>query len=365
MARQSLLRLAFNLCLCILLKQYVSARPFGHGDNLSPLTYDWVELSPSPTSRQEHAVANIGNKIYVMGGITANVSSDGVLDVETLRTVQDVQVYGIDQDSWSYAASMPISVNHGNAATVNGKIYMLGGLSGTNLSSWNALSDSYLYDPQSDTWTDLPPMPNGTARGACAVGVYGSTIYLAGGITMIELADDGIQASVSTVTAFNTETREWYTDFPPLPGPRDHVAGAVIGSTFYVTGGRDHGSYNTKNNTWALDLNDPKADWVEKAPLPTARGGLASAADDRYLYTFGGEGNLQDVNGLFNNTEIYDSQDDVWWIGPAMSLPRHGTRAVSVGARVYLPGGGSHMDAGPTDSLLAFEHKDASGWRRV
>ncbi|KAK5028808.1 hypothetical protein LTS07_006187 [Exophiala sideris] len=360
MARQSFAATVVGVCIFVLLQRCIYAHTYSYSSYF-PLNYDWVELSSSPTPRQEHAVASIGNNVYVIGGITANVSSDGVLDVATFRNVQDVQVYDIDQDSWSYAASMPISVNHGNAATVNGKIYMLGNLSGTNFSSWNALSNSYVYDPELDTWTDLPPMPSGAARGACAVGVYGSTIYLAGGITLIELAEDGIQASVDDVTAFNTETGKWYTDLPPLPGPRDHVAGAVIGSTFYVTGGRVHGSYNTKNNTWALDLTHPTT-WVEKALLPTARGGLASATDDRYLYTFGGEGNPEDANGLFNNTEVYDPETDVWWIGPAMASPRHGTRAVSVGIGIYLPGGGLHMDAGPTDSLIAFEPRDVSKW---
>lgn len=58
---------------------------------------------------------------------------------------------------------------------------MLGGLSGANLVSWDALSDTFAYDPILDKWDPLAPMPVDTARGACAVGIHGDEIYLAGG----------------------------------------------------------------------------------------------------------------------------------------------------------------------------------------
>ncbi|KAH8811239.1 hypothetical protein F5884DRAFT_843024 [Xylogone sp. PMI_703] len=322
---------------------------------ISPTTYKWEDLHNLPVARQEHSVVKLNDKIYIIGGITSNVSFTTATEnaPADIHPVRSVQVYDTKTRTWSDASPMPISLNHGNAATVNGKIYMLGGLSGTNMSSWNALPNSYVYDPTSDTWSELPSMPSNTARGGAAVGVYGSTIFIAGGMTKLVVVG-GPQLSVATVTSFNTDTHKWNTALPPLPVERDHVGGAVIASTFYVTGGRDHGQNNTRNNTWTLDTLNPTA-WVSKASMPTARGGMAVAAIGRYIFTFGGEGNSNDPFGVFNNTEIYDSDRDTWLIGEAMSIPRHGGGGVAVGDEIYIPGGGVFFGGGVTAVMTKFE----------
>lgn len=175
-------------------------------------------------------------------------------------------------------------------------------------------------------------------------------------MTTLQLWEGGLQGSVSTVTSYNTATDTWTTTYAPLPGPRDHVAGAVLGKKFYVTGGRDHDQFNWKNNTWALDLSDVSAGWVEKANMPTARGGLASARIGKYLFTFGGEGNPNDpVNMVFDNVEVYDATKDDWRkLGP-MRVPRHGTGAVAVEGKIYVPGGGVKISASPTDAMSMFD----------
>jgi N-acetylneuraminic acid mutarotase len=336
----------------------ISAVPHVHTYG-SPATYEWETLSSLPTTRQEHSVAKIGNKVYVIGGTTTNESATTVAYSAAfgIRTVRDVSVYDTQSNSWTEAAPMPISVNHGNAATVNGKIYVLSGLSGANLTTWNAIPESYVYDPTANIWTEIAPMPRGTARGACAVGVHGPVIYLAGGLTQLELKPDGLQPSVAYVTSFNTETGRWHTEFPPIPGARDHFSGAVFNGVFYVTGGRQDSQFNTRNNTWALDLANTTA-WVDKAPMPTARGGHATTSIGRYIFTFGGEGNPDAANGVFDNTEVFDTALNTWLIGPAMTVPRHGTNAVAIGKRVYIPGGGIHVSTDPTNTMTAFQPDD-------
>lgn len=339
-----------------------SATPYA-GTRITPSDYEWHSLPEIPAPRQEHSVVAVGNRVYIMGGITSNFSytESTIHDPAELRPVRDVEVYDIKQRIWVSVAPLPVSVNHGNVASVDGKIYLLGGLSGTNMSNWNSLANSYVYDPALDTWTEIAPMPEATARGGAAVGVYGTTIVLAGGLTKLDLIPPYDQLSVNTVTSYDTKTDQWHTSFPPLPGARDHVTGAVIDHTFYVTGGRDLGQYNTRNNTWALDLTSPSS-WADKAPLPTARGGLAGVGIGRYLFTFGGEGNRMDENGVFNNTEVYDSVQDTWSIGSPMSVPRHGTNAVAIGRDIFIPGGGILIAAGPVNSNTVYRPKAWQWW---
>lgn len=335
----------------------VSAIPYG-APHVFPSDYEWHSLPESPAPRQEQSTAAVGDRVYIIGGITSNFpyTPATIKEPVEIRPVSDVAFYDIKQQTWALAAPLPVSINHGNVASVGGKLYLLGGLSGTNMSSWNGLPNSYVYDPDLDTWTEITPLPEGTSRGGAAVGVHGTTIFLAGGLSKLELTGSQEQATVNTVSSYDTETDTWSTSLPPLPGARDHVAGAVIGHTFYVTGGRDHGQFNGRNSTWALDLTSPSS-WVEKAPLPTARGGLAGVSVGRYLFTFGGEGNPNDENGVYGNTEVYDSVQDSWWTGPPMSLPRHGTNAVVIGSDIFIPGGGILIGAGPVSENTVYRPK--------
>jgi N-acetylneuraminic acid mutarotase len=142
-------------------------------------------------------------------------------------------------------------VNHGNAATVDGKLYLLGGLDGTT--DWVAFPQSYVYSPTVGEWAALPDMPAGTARGTAAVGVHGHTVYLAGGLLELNLIT-GAQPSSAAVSAFNTFTCRWGV-LPSLPEARDHVGGAVIGNMFFVVGGRVNGVRNVRDTVFALNLN--------------------------------------------------------------------------------------------------------------
>lgn len=153
--------------------------------------------------------------------------------------------------------------------------------------------------------------------------------------------------SVDTVSAFDTASRKWLTSLPVaasrIPGARDHVGGAVVGHKFYVLGGRDTATTNVKDTLFVLDLEDLGAGWkTSQSSLPTARGGLATAAVGGKIYTFGGEGNQEaGSKGIFKESEVYDAASDSWArLGP-MSKPRHGTFAAAVGGKIYLPGGGT------------------------
>ena len=319
----------------------------------SPTTLggQWRDLAPIPTVRQEHVTVALSRSSFaILGGIVPSGDSWATTDI--------FQIYSIDKNTWRSAAPLPVPINHPNGAAVGNKIYLLGGLVETP-QGWYATPNSWAYNPNHNTWTSLPPTPSPSARGSAAVGVYNHTIYLAGGVSFLQPYLGGQQGTVNTVTAFDTLTGKWIA-LPPaaqkLPAPRDHAGAAVMEHTFYVLGGRDHGNENVKDTVFALDLHDLAAGWtVKKGKLPTARGGLAAAVVGKEVYTFGGEGNLELATGVFNETEVYDAGRDEWRrLGP-MKVPRHGTSAVAVGGRVYIPGGGVVAGGGPVDTLNVFE----------
>ncbi len=311
----------------------------------------WTDQAPIGRGpRQEESVTALGTEMYIIGGIPRQ---------SPYPTLDWVEVFSATSNKWRNVSSLPTTINHGNVATVDGKIYILGGLNGTSV--WTAIGGCYEYDPRHDTWKTLPStMPNGTARGSSAMGVYGSTIYLAGGLTSLNLIT-GAQPTVDTVTSYDTKTQEW-TTLPSLPEGRDHVGGVVIGDIFYVVGGRINGIPNVRNTVFAMDLSGSSPKWVEKATMPTARGGLSIAAVGCKIYTFGGEGDRALVpNGVYDNVEVYDTVSDSWETLPPMPFPRHGTSATSIGSRIYIPGGGNVTAAGPQARNDFYQPKSVHG----
>ena len=295
--------------------------------------------------RQEHSVTALGSNVYVLGGVAYNNNNN-------LETLNRVEFYSIADDTWHVAAPMPGQYNHLNVAGVGENLYFLGALSGGL--NWTAVGKSHVYHSSNDSWTDLTSTPPGTARGSCAVGVHQGLIYLAGGMTYLDVIEGG-QDSVRSVTSYNTVTDTWTTDLPPLPDPRQHVGGAVVDSTFYVIGGRENGIEQYHNTTYALDLDEPSAGWRKLAPMPTARGGLTCSAVNTRIYCFGGEGNPDNAARIFAEVEVFDTVSGEWESLPPMPVPRHGTGSVAVDGRVWIPGGGLVTAAYPSGWFDSFE----------
>ena len=311
----------------------------------------WTSLAPIAGGvRQEHSTVVLGNDIYIMGGIRLEQS---VSNGTSFPTLSKVEVYSISQNRWRTAASLPIPMNHANAAVVDGRIYVLGGLAAGRV--WVAFPDCYVYNPEVDHWTTLASMPAKQARGSAAIGVHGKIVYLSGGLRSLDGYPNGLQDTVGTVTSYDIKTGVWKT-LTNLPASRDHAGAALIEHTMYVLGGRTHGQANVQNTIYALNIHSPEAGWTRKADMPTARGGLATGIVGGVAYTFGGEANpAPGSKGVYNQTEAYDTVTDTWTELATMSLPRHGTSAASVDGGIYIPGGSTSEGAQPVDTFTLFK----------
>lgn len=102
--------------------------------------------------RQEHTTFFLRpSTIGIIGGVVPRNESFATTDL--------VQLYSIPDNSWKTVAPMPIPLNHVNAAVVDGKLYVLGGLADTVDGNWAAIPDSWVYDPVTDIWQELERMP--------------------------------------------------------------------------------------------------------------------------------------------------------------------------------------------------------------
>ncbi|KAK0644154.1 hypothetical protein B0T16DRAFT_438335 [Cercophora newfieldiana] len=324
------------LCLCWALT--FSWTTQAQGNTSTPGT--WRTLAPVPAGAiHEQAVVVLdSSRIAIVGGI---LESGGMID--------GVYIYDVTKDTWKKAASLPISVNHANAAVVDGKMYVLGGMTGAN---WGGTPRSWVYDPATDKWTSIAAMPTAEARGSAVMGVYGKVIWLASGKTK-----SGGE-SVTTVSAFDTASGKWLTDIPQkaknIPEGRDHGGGGIVGTKFYQLGGSLGAIENRKDTVFVLDLEDLSKGWITaKGKMPTPRRGFATGILGTKIYTFGGEGNPDKTyGGVFEEVEVYDTVTDTWASLAPMKIPRHGSAAVVIDGKIYIPGGGTAMG---TPATAAFD----------
>jgi N-acetylneuraminic acid mutarotase len=324
-----------------------------------PSNGSWETLASVPLyPRQEQTTVFLPpSTIAILGGVIPSNTSFPPVDTTSL-----MQFYNISSNTWTTRSHMPLPLNHVNVAVINGLIYVLGGLAETfeedGKRIWQSVGDSFVYTPANDSWTSLPSMPAGDERGSAAVGVYKDKIYLAAGMLQLELVENGKQQSTDIVSVFNTRTWEW-EDVPEaarqVPEARDHAGVAVVGSKFYVLGGRNTGQENNRGTVFILDLCRLDAGWkTSSARMPTARGGVASGTVGHKVYVFGGEGNRATESGVFDQVEVYDTRKDRWETAGTMQVPRHGTYAVGVRGKVYIPGGGVMQGGGPVSGFDVF-----------
>jgi N-acetylneuraminic acid mutarotase len=103
----------------------------------------------------------------------------------------------------------------------------------------------------------------------------------------------------------------------------------------YAVGGRIDGNYS--RNLTSNEAYDPATGrWEQRAPLPTARSGIAAAVLEGRMFVFGGEAPA----GTFNQTEAYDARNNGWSTHARMPTARHGLGAAAVAGRIYVISGG-------------------------
>jgi len=208
--------------------------PIADAWEFNPATDSWKPLAPLPGKRGSAIAAEVGGKIYVIGGATtAEGSKDAFFTAfGPARVLGTNDVYDPATNKWESRNPMSVPRNHAFGGVVNGKIYVIGGRTGQAfiLSATNT-DVVEEYNPASNTWS-IPMERMPTARSGGASGTDGRRIYVAGGeVTTTELV-----GAFRAIEAYDPATNSWMT-LPSMPMPRHGVAGAVIGNRFHLVSG--------------------------------------------------------------------------------------------------------------------------------
>ena len=154
-------------------------------------------------------------------------------------------------------------------------------------------------------------------------------------------------------TSYNVETQKW-TILPDLPAPRDHAGKGIYQDMLYILGGRAFGNKNVVDTVFGFNLTSHS--WsTGYDPMPTARGGVASASIGPQIFTAGGEGDRNTSSAVFPQMQAYDASRNTWTKYADMPLPLHGTAAVAYKGEVLIPGGGTVTGAGLSAVVQKFK----------
>jgi N-acetylneuraminic acid mutarotase len=233
---------------------------------------------------------------------------------------------------WSGGAALGTAV-YGNAVTRCGAFIY----SASGVSSFPGGGDVNLferYDPSSDTWTSLAPVPTPVGGATLACDVAGGKLFLFGGV-------DVSPASTNLVQAYTVATNTWSNN-PPMPGTRHLMGSGIIGDFIYLVAGYSAVGGIAESQNW--QFNPSTGAFTPRTSLPIALGGAGSAVSGGQLYIMGGAN--PDSTALDTNY-AYDPETDTWALKASVPTPVHVPAGVALSAAgncdgdIILIGGGN------------------------
>lgn len=217
--------------------------------------FPWVTRRPMPAPRSEFATAVVDSRIYVLGG------NDLTAPVIPRPATARVDVYDPATDSWSSVAPMPVALRKHVAATVAGRIYVVGG----QTALWPAVKTVFVFDPATGHWAEKAPMPFDLRESASAAAA--GPLWIFGG--------DGLGFDTRSALSYDPVTNTWSSHAPMLQDGR-LMAAVTVGDKPLLIGG-----YGLPGYSQLVEQYDPLLDlWTRRTDLlwPARNGASALSA---------------------------------------------------------------------------------------
>jgi N-acetylneuraminic acid mutarotase len=290
----------------------------------------WSTAASLPQGRDEVQAATVDGKIYLVGGSWTETRDGKRTEHYTEGFMSE---YDPKADRWRERARAPEGLTHQGIAVLGGKIYLAGGFAGGHHSLPSA--GVYSYDPATDQWRTLAPLS--APRGSVALAAVGGMIHAIGGRIM------GEEGTLATHEVFNPSTNSW-GPAALLPMSRDHAGIYVVDGKIHLIGGRTGEA--TANVGWH-EIYDPKTDkWTSALPMPTARSSGAFADYHGLLFFAGGECRSGTGAKTYDEVEAYDTKGDRWLKLAPLPTPRHGFAAAVADDKLFFIAGSTRCGGG-------------------
>ena len=282
---------------------------------------EWKALAPMTTPRFGAGGILIHDQQFlVIGGSESYRKGKPLLSCE---------YYNTKANTWnSFPINMPIGRFSFGVAEVGNRVYVMGGTVGSDFSSGSVGSDLISIDVSgndlsalsaANKWDEtLAPMNLKRSGFACVSHL--NFIYVFGGYI-----DDEGEDITDTAERYNIDTNQW-ENLPAMPYERSYCSAGVVGNKIYVVGGQDYDD-NVLAATIVFDTT--KQQWEPSTTVPdmkTKRSFLSVVIVNHFVLAIGGRNEFDDA--LFT-IEVLDTKLNSW--NDAPTPMKHGRDGLVAG----------------------------------
>jgi uncharacterized protein (TIGR03437 family) len=182
----------------------------------NPRTDQWQTVGRMNVPRGASGVAVIGRRIYVAGGLRGG----GTVS-------DDFEVFDTETRTWTTLPPMPTARDHLTAQAAGGRFYALAGRRGAIAAGVAATEE---YDPATGVWRQRAPIP--VPRGGIGSGVIRGRIVVFGG----EGSAPNHLGTFDDVHEYDPATDVW-RPLTPMPTARHGLYGIVVEERIFAPGG--------------------------------------------------------------------------------------------------------------------------------
>ena len=216
----------------------------------------WTLAAPLPVGLNHVGAVAVGRKVYVFGGFRESGGASA-----------DCFAYDPSSNRWNRIAPLLSPRGSPAVAVLDGLIHVAGG------NDRGSIRAHDVYDPGRDTWTSRAPLPVGRDHMALVADPAQARLYAFGGRIGTYAHNTGY------ADAYDPATDTW-SELSPMPTARSGIAAALLDGQIYVIGGESPRGAFTQ-----VEAYDPAANrWSQGAPLPQGRHGTGAVTAGGALY---------------------------------------------------------------------------------
>ncbi len=256
--------------------------------NVFSLARRWQTSGAIAQSVQRPAVTSDGQNLFIFGGRTGTASGSTIGTAQRLRLDQT-------PPTAEPLAAMPVGLNAADAAYLNGKIYIAGGIN-PQVTFEQKL---FVYDVTTNAWSTAAAPPDDLYLYSLVADPVRNVLYQTGGI--------GFDSNANSRRAWRyTPQSDRWDELPPMTTARFAHEAALINGKLYVCGG--------SASTEVFDFDAQR--WTTLANFPAPRqysiNALAQTADGRALWLIAG-GELLTSTTPLGDVMAYDLANNRWF----------------------------------------------------
>jgi len=275
----------------------------------------FIKGSGAAYEEAEVFVSSVDGVLHYLGTVTENkeIMSLELDDADIAQPIIAVMIIGMDEGG----ACPGFDVTEVSGFT-NPDVQ----ISASDIENAYEIIREFLMGRLPSKWSAKAPMI--TARTDMGIALANEKIYAIGGENYLT---DGV---LDSIEEYDPQADVWSEKSGKLQSPRLGFGTASVNSKIYTIGGSNNGC------SAIVEEYDPALDLMTyKAPMQTARYGVAAIENDGKIYAIGGV----DESGFLNTVEEYDPLTDTWVYKANMPTDRAGIALASVDKKIYAIGG--------------------------